>query len=221
MPPREQQSIDKVRLMAYEQVVRWYMQYVLLRCSFYTNSRKTAEKMAYYTLLTTCSLVDELKHGWQVGRLIDLMVDVIAPDIARRGSHSRRECPLRRRQLFADKRVRKVAEFLNSLDGFTREVLVLHHVEMMSIRTIAEFYDRSVCMVKMRLSRANTRMAEHVSVLWQGGLDGKRCLWASELRHALDWATRKPVAACVLSYLGKWERDNRAICRHMADWRLN
>ncbi|HUT28696.1 MAG TPA: hypothetical protein VMX13_02805 [Sedimentisphaerales bacterium] len=210
-----------VRLMAYEQVVRWYMRYVLLRCSFYTNSRKTAEKMTYYTLLTTCSLVDELKHGWQVGRLIDFMVDVIAQDIAGHGSHSKRECPLRCRQLFADKRVRKVAEFLNSLDGFTREVLVLHYVEMMSIRTIAEFYDRPVCVVKMRLSKANARMAEHLYVLWQGGVDGKRCLWASELRHALDWAARKPAAAYVLSYLSKWERDNRAIYRRLADWRLN
>ena len=54
-----------------------------------TNRRRQAEDIGVFTLITTCLLASEVPWAGEISRLIDVMVEVIEPDVVSRGKGGR------------------------------------------------------------------------------------------------------------------------------------
>ena len=117
-------------LWLFEWIIELYGPYALVRCASFTNSRRQAQEIGMYALAATCVLVGELDHLGQLGILVDVMMDVVGPDVV-----SRREpaVPWDDELLIADERMRDLADFAAALD-----TAWLQEVADCAIRYLAE-----------------------------------------------------------------------------------
>jgi len=68
--------------------------------------------------------------------------------------------------LLKNKEVRKIAKALNALDGFSRQVLVLHFIEDMSSETIAGLYPaKSISEIETAIILASKQLVEQLAKL--------------------------------------------------------
>lgn len=194
--------IDGDMLRLCEWIVKFYARYALLRCARFTNSRRRAEQIGIYTLITTCLLTRELEYSAQLGLLVDTMSDIIGRDVA---GHEMSDPPRDADEpLIADERLRKLAETLNGLDRFTREVLVFRHIERMDVAAIARLLHRSCEEVAARIARAEERLAEQLGELpvpgnEPEGPDVPSLLAEFAVSLDADWV--RNVGQCALAYL--------------------
>lgn len=198
-----------LKLVMYARIIKYYQRYVLLRVCQYTGSKSEAERIALYTLLTVCSLAEELCHSRQLGWLIDTMVDEIAQDVVGDG------CRMDGRGRFCEPEmllgdIREVAECVNRLDAFLRQVLVLCHVEGMSTKMISKIYGKSVAGIMLAIDRAERQLAEDLvgRSLDVSGRFRDVALWMGELGEALSPEWGRETAGLVLRCLGQWDKEN-------------
>jgi len=215
-------SIDGATLWLYEWVIRFYLRYVLIRCAKFTNRRDLAQEIASYTLVTTCLLAGELEHLGQFGLLVDTMVDVIGRDVVRQGREPPGAGDAPGAKLFADGRLPAVADALNRLDRFTREVLVFHGVDLMDAGAIAGLLHRPATEVVAALASGQRMLAEHLGVSRSHSRQDAgayvRPLLAA-FAAAVDADLARQVSGCARSYLAQ-HSGNGTITR--ADrWTLN
>lgn len=196
--------IDGDMLRLCEWIVKFYARYALLRCARFTNSRSRAEQIGVYTLITTCLLTRELKYPAQLGLLVDTMSDIIGRDVTGPGDETSDRPRDADGLLIADERLRKLAEALNRLDRFTREVLVFRHIERMDAAAIARLLHRSCEEVTARIARAEDLLAEqlgelHVPGSEPDGPDVPSLLAEFAVSLDADWV--RNVGDCALAYL--------------------
>ena len=217
--------IEQLELLAYERIIKFYMRYVLLRCTKYTNSKEDVGHIALYTFVTTFTLMKELEHAGQLGQLFDCMIDTIGQDVVKeqpQTGETKRFANCER--LLADERMCQLATAVNRLDGFCRQVLVLHHIEMMSTKEIAMIYSKSIPDIRSEISRGERKLVEYLVDLWGNAfvlLVEDVCLWLSDLGDALDLNIREQVASSVLSYLTESTEDDCGVKKYLDHWNLN
>ena len=202
---RVRHGVNGARLPLYEWIVEWYGPYVLVRCAGFTNSRRHAQEIGMYTLATTCVLAGELDHLEPLGILVDLMVDVIGPDVVLRREPA---VPWDDELLITDERMRNLAEGLNLLARPVREILVLHHLVAMQPAELAKLLHSPAVDIAARINRAESLLAECLTGLHANGeapaLPDVRSLLA-DFAAALDTAWLQAVADCAISYLARRE----------------
>ncbi len=209
MADGQRDCIDGDMLRLCEWIVKLYARYALLRCARFTNSRRRAEQIGVYTLITTCLLARELEYPAQLGLLVDTMSDIIGRDMAAdetsdqpRGADE---------PLIADEKLRKLAEAMNGLDRLTREVLVFRHIERIDAAAIARLLHRSCTEVATRIVRAEELLAEHLGELpvpgsEPNGSDVPSLLAEFAVSLDADWV--RNVGQCTLAYLaGSFAED--------------
>ena len=86
---RVRQIVERADLAVYERIIELYTPYVLVRCTRHTNRRRQAQQIGAYTLITTCLVVGELERVERVGRIVDLVTDVVGPDVVSGGEIGR------------------------------------------------------------------------------------------------------------------------------------
>ncbi|MHC4575737.1 MAG: RNA polymerase sigma factor [Planctomycetota bacterium] len=208
-------SNEQVRLWVYDGIMRCYLRYVLIRCAKLTNSKEEAEKIAFCALVKTCLWAGKLEHAGQVGQLVDMMVDVGGKDLLRErrrveGAEANGE------ELLADERMQTVAAAVNMLDGFTRELLLLYHVERMDGPELALIFERPVMEIMKRIGAGQIRLWLYLGEVCPGWFEA----WGSnvvslvrELGLCLDWRWAGQLRKRALRYLaecGKEEGSNPA-----------
>ena len=202
---RVRHGVNGARLPLYEWIIEWYAPYVLVRCARFTNRRRQAQEIGMYTLATTCVLAGELDHLEPLGILVDLMVDVIGPDVVLRREPA---VPWDDELLIADERMRELAEALNLLARPAREVLILHHLAGMEPAELAKLLHKPPAEIASRISQAETLLAESLTSLRADGeapaQPDVRSLLAN-FAAALDTAWLQEVADCAISYLARHE----------------
>jgi len=158
-----------------------------------------------YTLATTCVLAGELDHLAPLGILVDIMVDVIGPDVV-----LRREPPVPwdDELLITDERMRDLAEALNLLARPPREVLILHHLAGVEPAELAKLLHKPPAEIAAKINRAETLLAESLTSL-RVNADAPsppdvRSLLA-EFAASLDTAWLQEVADCAIRYLARPE----------------
>lgn len=214
-------SIKELMLGAYKQIIKYYLRHVLLRCSKYVNNKKDAEKIALYVLLTTCILAEKLEHMWQLGQLIDCMVDGICQDVMKEKSQAKEKRLGRSKALLPDKRMWNLAKAVSMLDGFTQQVIVLHHIEMMSTKEISLIYNKSISDIRLEINGGERKLVKHLSKFWKNVSVlsvGDVCLWLDELGEALDLNQRERVAEKVLGYLAEPEKALGRVQKYLGYW---
>ena len=206
---RVRHGVNGARLPLYEWIVEWYGPYVLVRCASFTNRRRQAQEIGMYTLATTCVLAGELDHLEPLGILVDIMVDVIGPDVVLRREPA---VPWDDEPLIADKRMRDLADALNLLTRPAREVLILHHLAAMEPAELAKLLHKAPAEIAPRINRAERLLAESLTGLHANddalAQPDVRSLLA-DFAASLDTAWLQEVADCAISYLA--ECDGQAV----------
>ncbi len=199
-------TIDRATLWLSEWLIRFYLRYILIRCAKFTSSRDLAREIASYTLVTTCLLADELEHLGQLGLLVDTMVDVIGRDVIRQGGEPADAGEAPGALLFTDGRLPAVAEALNRLDRFTREVLIFHFVDSRDTGAIAGLLHRPATEVVAAIAKGQRMLARrfggrHSYTRRAPGVHVDPLLAA--FAAALDADLIRQIGACARSYLAQ------------------
>ena len=123
-----------------EWIIDLYAPYVLIRCAGFTNDRSQALMIGAYTLVTTCLMVERLDHLGQLGISVDVVVEVVGPDVigGAEDPSSRRGGEL----LIPDERMQDLAEALNLLERPLREAVVLHYLGGLAENRMARVLNR-------------------------------------------------------------------------------
>jgi hypothetical protein len=208
---RVRRCVEGAELAVYERIIELYAPYVLVRCAQYTNGRRQAQQIGVYTLITTCVVVSELKHVGQLSRLVDIMVGVVGPDVVS-GGEGEAWWGQSDELLIVDRRLRQIAEALNSLKRPLREVLVLHHVAGMERDDLARLLQRPVAELVTRISRAERLLAKRLNGLHgrgdRAGAPDVRSLLA-QFAAGLDAGWIEEVTDCAAQYLATLARPDR------------
>jgi DNA-directed RNA polymerase specialized sigma24 family protein len=215
---------EGVKLLVYERIVKYYLRYVLLRCCEYTNSRREAEQIAAYTLITTCSLLEQLRHAGDLVWLIDRMVEVIAEERSGRGRLEGWEEVCGDGALLGDEKLWSPACRVNRFDGLSRQVLVLGLIEKMSPKTISEIYGKPVEEIVLVIDGAERELAECLSrVSGEGSVEVAENVFVvmRRLGEALEPESRRCITKAVLFYLAKDGKEDCKFSGRLAPEDLN
>jgi hypothetical protein len=215
-------TIDGATLWLSEWIIRFYLRYILIRCAKFTGNRDLAREIASYALVTTCLLAGELEHLGQFGFLVDTMVDVIGRDVIRQGRESPDVADAPGARLFADGRLLAVAEVLNRLDRFTRQVLVFHFVDSRDADAIAELLHRPATEVMAAIIKGQRILAKRLG----GGHSHTRTDAGGYVRPllaafaaALDANLAQQVGNCARGYLAQHATGTKPLWTNR--WTMN
>jgi hypothetical protein len=184
MRPRIQQADEQVRLTAYGHIIHRYLRYVLIRCTGYTNDKSQVQRMAVYALVTACLLLDKLRQLGELGSLVEMMVKIVGEDPTWELNTDRWAETHDREPVFVlDERMCEVAGAINALDQFSRELLVLHHIEGIEVATLADAHGLSS---------------------WQGEATPNVRALLAEFANCMDLAWANSLGVYALRYVAAW-----------------
>ncbi len=206
---RVRQGVDRAMLPIYERIMELYGPYVLVRCAQYTNRRRQTVQIGVLTLITTCLLASELPWAGQLSLLLDVIMDVIGPDVVSRGEGAA-WWGESEELLLVDEKLRRLVRALNRLRRPLRAVVVLHHVAGLEPEEVARLLEEPAAQVAARIGRGERALAERLGVAEARGL-------LARFAAGLDTGWIQEVAACALDYLAQRARHSRSrrACR---DW---
>ena len=201
--------------LAYSKAVEFYLRYVLLRCSKYTNNRDIAEKIAVYTFISAYEAVEKLEQIHQFGPLVGSLVDQIGPVILKEEAKSDNKNVANSELLLSRPKMVKLAAALNQVDEHLRQVLVLRDIEMMNTKELTEIYDSSFEDMHTLIALGQKQLIEQFSSLWSRGEKGylldDTVLLLFELDKCLgcdiDSAFRKHLTKAVMFFLFEHSED--------------
>ena len=188
-------------LPVYERIMELYGPYVLVRCAKCTNRRLQAENIGVFTLITTCLLVNELPRAGEISRFIDVMVEVVRPDVVLRG-RGKAWWGKSEDLLLADEEQERLVQALNRLPRPLRTVVVLHHVAGVEPQEVARLLEAPGTLVTAQLGRGERALAKRLGVPDARGL-------LARFAAGLDTAWIQEAAACALDYLDGQARPGR------------
>ena len=202
---RMRQGLEEVTFIVYRRIIELYTPYILLRCAKYTNGRRQAQQIGVYTLITTCLAAGEIEQVGPLGRIVDIMVDVVGPDVVSGGA-GQAWWGQSDELLIVDRRMRQMAEALNALKRPLREVLVLHYVTGMEPDDLARLLQKPVAAVAAKLRRAERLLAKRLEGLGDEGREARGVDVRSVLAQfaaRLDGGWIREVADGAMDYLAK------------------
>jgi len=228
-PEEDKISINEVKLISYSVVMSTYLRYILLRSTKFTNDINQIQYIAVYTLVTVCILTEKLEKISQLGLFIDSMIDSIGMDIKHKEVLVEKQSPTKLSKFLKDRAILDLAKGLNMLDGFTRQVLFLNHVEMMSTKEIGFFYEKPVCQIRQNIIAGEKRLKRTLRKIQPvnlGLLHQDVCLLLCDLDEVLGDNLSAKIAKTTLNYLAKNADEMLSTCefelRSMFwSWKLN
>jgi hypothetical protein len=174
----------------YRRIIRYYLRYVLVRCAKFTNHKGEAQTIAFYSLVIARDQIrQKSKTRWEQ----DTPTDAIE-------------------RLLGDETMQKLAQAMNMLDGFTRELLVLHHIEMMGVRQLSQLFERPAAEITAQITAGQEALATHLQQLCSNHSELQACDVASlldEFRACLEPDSAERLGRYALSYVTNWEKNNR------------
>jgi DNA-directed RNA polymerase specialized sigma24 family protein len=207
MRPRIQQADEKERFTAYRHIIHRYLRYVLIRCTGYTNDKSQVQRMAVYALVTACLLFDKLTRLGQLGSLVEMMVKIVGEDPTWECNTDRWAETHDREPVFVlDERMCEVAGAINALDQFSRELLVLHHIEGIKVATLADAHGLSIAETRDALAEAEDRFTEllHGLSSWQSEATPDVRSLLAEFANCMDQAWANALGVYALRYVAAW-----------------
>ncbi len=197
------QWVDPGVLAVYEGIIELYAPYVLIRCARYTNRRGQAQQIGTYTLITTCLLADKLEAVVPLGRVVEIALGVVGPDVMSGGCGDP-WCAACDELLIMDQRMRKMAAALNSLKRTWREVLVLHYVTGVEQGDLARLLQEPAAEVTVQIRRGERLLAQRLDGVQNRGDKVAAAhvrLLLTQFAAALVAGWIREVADCVLDFL--------------------
>lgn len=151
---RVRRYAGRAELARYQEIIDVYAPYVLIRCAAFTNSRRLSQEIGAYVLICTCLMSSKLDHSGQLGILLEVMLEVVGPDVVSRGEGAGHE------PLFVDRRMRALVDALNRLDRPLREALMLRSIGGRAVGELARLLRRPASEIEARVASAEDALAE-------------------------------------------------------------
>jgi hypothetical protein len=147
----------------------------------------------------------EVEHLGQLGKVVDIMADVVGPDVVS-GGEGEAWWGEGDELLIVDERMQEMARALNLLKRPLRKVLVLRHIAGMEVDDLARLLHKPAVEIVAKLRRGEKLLAERLGVPQvSGGKAGApdvRSLLA-QFAAGLDGGWVQEVAYCAMDYLAK------------------
>jgi DNA-directed RNA polymerase specialized sigma24 family protein len=178
-PADNNRPTNEQRAKSYQLITNRYLRYILLRCTAWTNDRTVAQRIAAYTLITTCLISDRLRRMADLGIVVDTMVEMIGSDRAgsEKGIVNREQSDVEDDQcgvaapeacaaddgpavFLLSAPLCEVAGAINGLERLERELLVLHHIEGLDTSALAEITGVSQKRIERTLAKADRGFVE-------------------------------------------------------------
>ena len=207
MRPRAHRTDERERLTAYGHIIHRYLRYVLIRCTGYTNDKAQVQRIAVYALVTACLLFDKLRRLGQLGALVEMMVKIVGEDPTPQLPVDTLGDARDREPVFVlDERMCEVAGAINALDQFSRELLVLHHIEGIEVVALADAHGVSVDDIRTALSEAEGQFIELLHGLSSWGREVTPDVHAllTVLAGGIDLPWANALATYALGYVASW-----------------
>jgi DNA-directed RNA polymerase specialized sigma24 family protein len=182
----------------------------------YTNDRTVAQRIAAYTLITTCLISGRLCRMSDLGIVVDAMVEMIGQDQtdSEEGiGNSEKPKAYRLRPEACDTDdgpavfllsapLCEVAGAINGLERFERQLLILHHVEGIEPLTLAEINAVSRKRIERTLAKAEREFVELLRGMssWDHVVDPDVHSLLNDLVTCLDRDWRQALATFALRY---------------------
>ncbi len=205
-----------------EDIIRHYLRYVLVRCSWYTNIKTEVEQVAVDALLASCILASE-QNGWgEIGYLVDCMAGRIAFDIVASSTHAHsNRFPCNAEILIADRKMLQLAKGINGLELSGRQVVVFHHIEMMSTKQIADMFGKTIRDIRQELEKCEKGIVKDFAEVYGKSVsadDVPQLLY--EFEESLDPDLIRRISEAVHSWLAKGEEGIAKVAKYLDFWRL-
>jgi DNA-directed RNA polymerase specialized sigma24 family protein len=176
----------------YNQIIKYYRGYVLLRCSEYTNSKINAKKMTASAFMAIRMLSEDKVPKDQLGHAIDCIIGTTMQQVTKEQSQAEEKQRLDKSDVpWVSERMYKLAMAVNMLDEFTRHVLVLHHMGMMSTKELSLIFNKSIPKIRFEINKGEKEILEHLAGLLENepvpSIEDV-CLWLDELHETLNLA---------------------------------
>jgi DNA-directed RNA polymerase specialized sigma24 family protein len=225
-------ATDHQKSCHFSLVTNHYLRYILIRCLAYTNDRAVAQRIAVYTLITSCILSRRLGAMADLGLVIETMVQIVGDDQVisdKRQAISERNVipsaveesgtdPLMNAEFPASVRheaddapllfvlsapLCDVAGAVNAVARFSRELLVLHHVEGLSTAALAGIHEMPVERIETALADAEREFVELLRELsaWDHAVEPDIHGVLNALAACLNEECATAVAECARQYL--------------------
>jgi hypothetical protein len=209
MRPQAHEADEQARLAGYRHIIERYLRYVLIRCTGYTTDKAQVQRIAAYTLATACLLFDKLRRVGQLGGLVEMMVRVVGEDPMadwRLDTDGGEE--ITQRVFVMDDRMCSVAGAINSVDPFSRELLILHHIERLSPAVLADAHGVPADAIRRALARGERQFIELVqgSLGWEDRTEPDAGALLVELADGIDLPWAEALGAFALGYAVEWNQ---------------
>jgi hypothetical protein len=208
MRPRDHDENEQARLNAYRHIIERYLRYVLIRCTGYTNDKTQVQRIAAYALVTVCLLFEKLRRVGDLGSLVELMVKIVGEDPMPELPVDMRRAVCDVEPVFVlDGRMCAVAAAINGVDAFSRELLILYHIERLQVPTLGAAHGMSVDVIDVSLGYAEKQFTELLQGLsgWDDKSKPDVGALLVELADCIDLPWAEALGEFALRYAAEWD----------------
>jgi len=206
MGENEKLPFQQITLGAYKQLIRLFLRYVLIRCAIYTNTRKEAELITYCAFKEVWQSLSQFDSIGQAGQALHSTIDSMGEQCAQARIQTEDTRRLTKTEmLVADNKIQQLVHKINTLGDIPQQILILNHIEMLSLKEISIIYKKPIKDVMSIMTTAENTLADKLTVLWKPDTIAADdiCLWMDKIDTALGKDLRECIAGAILSDLAK------------------
>lgn len=194
-----------------QQRIKVFPEYVLFRCSEYTENKEQAENLTTTVLTAMYILAEDSTLSKHPAEFIDRLIEVIHPDITQ-------QVPTGDEALFPDDKTRKLAIAMNRLNAMDCQILVLNHIEALNTKEISQIYNTSISEIRTAIIRSEKELVRHLTPLWpkKPALSEEDvCLWLDELSQVFGPGHKMRIIEAVENYLAHPKKARRMVQKYL------
>ena len=213
MTKEDNDFLNEVREISYQQIISFYLRYLLLASTKYTNSKTQIEDICSYSLFLLCNLAEKMTALSQLGPAISIIHKAVALDIIQRSKNKNYDNSI---DSFLPQNCQNfnLAISLARLEPLNAQIIILHHIQMLSVKQIAQIYDKTPSMLRVYLQRASQMLCRSYNKNFAA--DPKLtvdnlCIRLDELAESIDPELTKRISENIIDYMLEktFERDPR------------
>ena len=164
----------KVNLSTYRELINIFLPFVIIRCTRYTNSKRLAETIAVYSLVSSyLARMQETKAGISI--VIGCMADVVGEDLAG-GSNVNGQLLFENIDAFC------AAKALAGLDLEESITMALYYIEKLDLEKIAEITGKAIDEIVGTIGKAQRMFLENLVKLRPRGT----MVSVGEIKRSMD-----------------------------------
>ena len=178
-----------------------YLSYVLIRAGKYVSTKAQAQGIAVCTFFGDNSMKEESRSTCHLLNILDHKIDIVWREFLEKDVQSK--ILVQTDGLLFDDNNKQLVDIINTLDSFTRAVLVFYHINRLSLEIIAEIFYKPVVEIRRALLRAQQElldylnlMAGHNDVYLAEDVSNK----LNDLADALSWCRPEQIESAIFDY---------------------